>query len=352
MNHYLNKAPDSRLLHAENDFLYFGGTSYLGLQTNSSFQDLLISNIKNLGTNWGSSRKSNVQLAVFDEFEKYLSRHSKSEDSLCVSSGYMAGQMLAGYFIEKGYELFCAQNTHPALIHHKSNLCADYSHLGKALKNHLVSNNSAQAVLFIDTIDFSGEGYPDFENLKKLPLENIILVADDSHGFGLIGEDGYEGYSLLKSLEIKELIVCGSLGKALATPCGVILGKKERLEELRDTDFYAGGSPPSPAVLKTLMEAEDICSLQRERLRQNIEIFLDAVTSDLKIIQMDKHPVFGYNNEKLTEYLFKNKILTTNFRYPKNSSPLVSKIVLSAHHRREELLELTGCINSFFQQES
>lgn len=352
MNHYLNKAPDSRLVHAENDFLYFGGTSYLGLQTNISFQELLISHIQNLGTNWGASRNSNVRLAVFDEFEKYLSRHSKSEDSLCVSSGYMAGQMLAGYFSENDFELFCGPNTHPALINHKSNLCKNYSDLEKSLKNHLVSSNSAPAVLFIDTIDFSGAGYPHFEDLKKLPLQNIILVADDSHGFGLVGEEGYDSYSILKNLELKELIVCGSLGKALATPCGVILGEKERIEKLRETDFYAGGSPPSPAALKTLMEAEDICSLQRERLQENIEIFLNAVTPNFKMIQIDNHPVFGYNNEKLTQYLLKNKILTTSFRYPQKYSPLVSKIVLSAYHSREELLELTACINSFFQQES
>lgn len=351
MNHYLNKAPDSRLIHAEKDFLYFGGTSYLGLQTNKSFQELLISNIRKLGANWGASRMSNVRLAVYDEFEKYLARNSNSDESLCVSSGYMAGQMLAGYFIQKGFELFCAPNSHPALIHHKTTLCGDYPALAKALKDHLVSNNPSQAVLFIDTVDFSGAGYPDFENLKQLPLENIILVADDSHGFGLIGENGFESYSILKDLKLKELLVCGSFGKALATPCGVILGEKDRLEDLRDTDFYAGGSPPSPAALKTLMEAEEICRSQRKRLRQNIDIFLEAVTRDFQMIQMDKHPVFGYNNEKLTGYLFDNKILTTNFRYPKKSSPLVSKIVLSAHHSREELLELAGGINSFFQQE-
>lgn len=349
MNHYLDRAPDSRLINEEQDLLYFGGTSYLGLQTNPEFQEILFSNIKRLGTNWGASRKSNIRLSIFQEFEQYLYLKAGSEDCLCVSSGYMAGQMLARYFSESGYELFCAPNTHPALIHEKSRLFRNYEDLERALKESLRSD-SQNIVLFLDTVDFSGINYPDFEQLKNLPLQDFVLIADDSHGFGLIGKDGYASYSLLKNIQVKELIVCGSLGKALATPCGVILGIESRMEQLRQMDFFAGGSPPSPAALKTLMEAEEICTSQRKNLERNIRIFLDNVTPQFQMISMDHHPVFGYDNEALTDHLFKEGILTTNFRYPTKSSPLVSKIVLNASHSENDILELTRAINTFFDQ--
>lgn len=351
MTYFLNESPGPRLHIDKKEFLYFGGTTYLGLQTSKPFQELLISNIRNLGTNWGASRKSNVRLSIFDVFEEYLSQQSGSEDSLGVSSGYMAGQLLARFFSEKNYELFCAPNTHPALIHERSHLFADYSDLKNSIKAHLESNDSRQIILFIDTIDFSGLNYPEFQKLQQLPLEEIILVADDSHGFGLIGDNGFGMYSMLKNFPGKELILCGSLGKALATPCGVILGEKERISELRTMDIFAGASPPSPAALKTLMDAEDICNEKRGALRSNIQLFADAVTPELDIISMINHPVFGYNNEELTEYLYQRGIITTNFPYPTKTSPLVSKIVLSAHHSPEDILKLSREINAFFEMQ-
>ncbi len=351
MIYFLNESPGSRIKIDMKEFLYFGGTSYLGLQASKSFQEILISNIGNLGTNWGASRKSNVRLSIFDDFEEYLSQQSGSEDSLGVSSGYMAGQLLARFFSEKNYELFCAPNTHPALIHERSHLFPDYSALGKAINTHLESNNPRQIILFIDTIDFSGLNYPEFQELQQLPLEEIILVADDSHGFGLIGDNGFGMYSILKDFPVKELILCGSLGKALATPCGVILGEKKRVNELRTMDIFAGASPPSPAALKTLMDAEDICNEKRGALRSNIKLFVESVTPELEKNSMINHPVFGYNNEQLTEYLYRHWIITTNFPYPTKTSPLVSKIVLSAHQSQEDILKLTREINAFFRKE-
>lgn len=349
MNHYLDKAPTSRLINEDHDLLYFGGTSYLGLQTNHKFQELLIRNIHDLGTNWGASRKSNIRLSIYENFELYISQKAGSEAALCVSSGYMAGQMLTRYFSGSGYELFCAPNTHPALIREKSRLFQNYKELEMSLRKSLASDRN-QIVLFLDTVDFSGANYPDFEAIKKLPLKDVVLVADDSHGFGLIGDDGYGSYSLLKELQVKELIVCGSLGKALATPCGAILGKEGRISQLQEIDFFAGGSPPSPAALKTLIEAEEICDIQRQNLRRNIQSFLESVTPEFEMISMAGHPVFGYNNECLTDYLFQKEILTTNFRYPLKTSPLVSKIVLNAEHTPKDILELTEAINSYFQK--
>ncbi|MCP9201162.1 aminotransferase class I/II-fold pyridoxal phosphate-dependent enzyme [Gramella sp. GC03-9] len=349
MNHYLKRSPNSRLVTAEEEFLYFGGTSYLGLQSDSEFQDLLIQNIRILGTNWGASRKSNIRLCVFEEFEDYLAQKAGAESCLCVSSGYMAGQMLKRHFSEQDYQMFCAPHTHPAIIHEKSRLFQNYEDLSSSLVDHLNSTNEQKVVLFLDTIDFSGINFPHFESLQKLPLENVILVADDSHGFGLIGEDGYGSYSMLRELNAKELIVCGSLGKALATPSGAILGRKSRIEQLNEMEFFAGGSPPSPAALKTLMEAEALIKVKKARLLHNIEIFIENCTQDFELVKIAGHPVFGYDNEKLTDYLLDRKIITTNFRYPAPSSPLVSKIVLNAQHSTDDILELTAAINSYFK---
>ena len=75
MTFYLDQNPGSYVPSTQGEFLYFGGTSYLGLQTDQHFQEMLISNIRKLGTNFGASRKSNVRLSVYEHFEKFISEN-------------------------------------------------------------------------------------------------------------------------------------------------------------------------------------------------------------------------------------------------------------------------------------
>lgn len=346
MNHYLEQGAGRKINTEKDEFLYFGGTSYLGLQYDAGFQHTLIENIKKYGTNFGASRKANIRLSVFGNFENYLAKKTGQKDSICISSGFLAGQMLVHYFSLKNYKQFCAPHTHPALIGNDSICCEDYSEL----KEKIEHDPDADKVLFLDSIDFDGNNFPDFKWLEEIDLDNVILVIDDSHGLGLIGKDGFGLYSLLEKFSPKELILCGSLGKALATPCGIISGKKERIEDLRNLGFYGGGSPPSPAALQTLLDSEELVKDRIQKLRNHIQIFNSEVTSKFKVISLPDHPVFTYQDEALTEYLISENIITTNFHYPLPDSPLLSKIVLSAGHTSEDIQKLIKSINRFYSE--
>lgn len=349
MKFSLHKSPDSSIRIIDEDFLYFGGTSYLGLQSHPDFQRILIRNIKHYGTNWGSSRISNVQLEIFDEFERSISAISGSEDAICVSSGFLAGQILAGYFSQKGYRLFSAPNSHPAIINGQSTLFSSYKDLEEAICENEYGKGD-EIVLFLDSIDFSGGNYPHFSQLRKLKLDDIILVVDDSHGFGLIGDNGFGLFKALGNLKCKELIVCGSLGKACATPSGVILGKAFRIQDLRTTEYYAGGSPPSPAALKSFIEAEALRTGLLQKLRDNIKFFKDNISPIFPENLLEDHPVFGYDDPGLTSALLKKGIITTNFPYPSENSALVSKIVLTAAHSEADILNLCASINDYLEK--
>lgn len=346
MNFSLDQAAGRKITTEKGDFLYFGGTSYLGLQYDPEFQETLIKNIKRYGTNFGASRKANIRLSIFQEFESYVAKKTGSEDSICASSGFLAGQMLLHYFSNKNYKLFCAPNTHPALIGKESIIFNNYSDLEQQINTESTSNK--ELVLFLDSVDFDGNNFPNFEWLEKLNLKNTILVIDDSHGFGLTGKDGFGMHSYLEKLSPKELIICGSLGKALATPCGIISGKKERIEDLRNLGFYGGGSPPSPAALQTLLDSETRVKERIQRLRKHIQIFNSEVSSQFQAVRLPEHPVYTYQNEKLTDHLFTQNIITTNFHYPLPESPLLSKIVLSAGHTSEDIQKLIQGINEFY----
>ncbi|MEO2127973.1 MAG: aminotransferase class I/II-fold pyridoxal phosphate-dependent enzyme [Christiangramia sp.] len=344
MNHELHQGAGTKLQTQEGEFLYFGGTSYLGLQYHTEFQEKIISGIRKWGTNFGASRKANIKLSVFQEFENLIAHRLQAEEAICVSSGYLAGQMLTQYFSIQQIPQFCAPHTHPALIGKDSVKTENF----QDLESKMVKNGNRKCVLFLDSIDFDGNNFPDFTWLFKLDLKNVILVVDDSHGLGLLGDDGFGLPDFLQKFSPGELIICASLGKALATPCGIIAANTERIEALRNFSFYGGGSPPSPAALQGFMQAEILCREQLQILRKNIDQFQKEVVSDFQAISMPQYPVFTYDDEALTRYLYSEKIITTNFHYPLPDSPLLSKIVLSAAHTSQEIRKLTDAINSFY----
>jgi len=325
---------------------YFGGTSYLGLQTDVAFQDIFISNIKRFGTNYGASRKSNVQLSIYGKAESHLASLVGSEACVTLSSGYLAGQFVAQSLNSKTHRFFYAPNTHAALYQTKIRPYTTFAALNIAVREHLASKkNTAAPIVFLDAIDFSGCNYPNFEALRTLPLKDIMLVVDDSHGIGIVGKNGGGVYKILSQFKPKELLVCCSLGKGFGIQAGAIFGTKKRVATFTETSFFGGASPAAPAALATLLEAEDIYTEKRKLLGNHIDYFVSNLKDKNNFHFMEGHPAFTFSDVQLTEYLTAYKIIVTSFPYPDEDSQLMSRIVLSAAHKKEDIEHLLQCLN-------
>ena len=323
--------------------LYFGGTAYLGLQTDEDFQNVFIKNIKKYGTNYGASRNANVQISVFDKAERYLANLVESKSCLTVSSGYLAGQLVASSFDQN--DIFYAPYTHVALHQTGSNNYSSFSELNAAIYTHLKTRKTTPIVC-IDSLDFFGNNYPSFAGLKELPLDKVILVADDSHAIGLPLNNGKGCYSLLKLLKPKELIVCTSLGKGFAVQAGAIFASNKRINKLKERSLYGGASPATPASLATLIDATEIYKKKQNKLKKRMTHFTSICSNTSKFSYMPLHPVFSFRDNTIKEHLEVNNIIVTSFNYPKKDSPTMNKIVLSAHHKKKDIELVANLINT------
>ncbi|HDZ04102.1 hypothetical protein LCGC14_0217620 [marine sediment metagenome] len=326
------------------NYLYFGGTSYLGLQTDPEFQSLFINNIKKYGTAYGASRKSNIKISVFDEIDAYLSKMVGSEACITMSSGYLAGQLVCAFFRDDEYQSFYALNTHSALYSGQQDLYLNWDELTKAINN----SSNKTPVLFLDSIDFHGDNYPDYKFLNKLPLQDIILVVDDSHGIGITGKNGGGSFKFLQTLQPKELLVSCSLGKGFAVQAGAIFSTLKIIDLLKETQFFGGASPATPASLATLKNASQLFETKRTQLFENTTLFLSKLKSTSHFVHVEGHPTFNFQNEPLANYLEENGIIVTNFRYPTKNDPLMSRIVISASHTNKDILKICNILNTFF----
>lgn len=345
MSFYTDTFPGRTLMQNGKEYLYFGGTAYLGLQTDAGFQHLFIENVKKYGTGYSASRKSNVRLSVYEEAETFLSGLAGSEACITLSSGYLAGQLVSTYFNAPSYRAFYAPSAHVALHRQSTENYSTFEALRSALLKHIKAQPDITPVLYFDTIDPQGQQYPHFNWLQQLPLEKIVLVADDSHGFGITGQEGGGSYNLLKALQSKALVVCGSLGKGFGIQGGVIFGSRTFIDALTKTTIFTASSPAAPCALATFVQARSLYAEKRRTLLKNIEVFKEGIQDLSGFRCMEDYPVFSYTDDSLTGHLYQHHIIVTHFSYPGDKAGMVSRIVVSAHHTRSDIIKLVTALN-------
>ncbi len=345
MSIYLDRIPGRSFSHQGEEYLYFGGTSYLGLNTDTEFQALYRENLDQYGINHGASRNSNIRLSIFDQAEEQLAHRLGVPAAAVLSSGYLAGQLLRHFFSSEKFEVFHASSAHSALRMNGDHNVSHARDLQIKIDNFFALSESKTPVLFFDSISFDRHGFPDFDWIRELPLKKMILVADDSHGIGVVGEGGCGVYRTLAALQAKELIVCASLNKAPAVQAGVILGENWRIQQLKSTAIFAGASPPSPAGLATFLSAISLYQKRLKKLRENQGFFLQHVDNSDYFEFCPGHPAFSYSDDRLTHILKNNRIIVTDFNYAGASQPNINRIVVSAHHREDDIARIALVIN-------
>lgn len=327
---------------------YFAGTSYLGLQTLPAFTDLVADATRRLGTHWGASREGPVAPAIYEEAEKQIARWTGSEAACSVSSGFLAGRLLADAFAGTAFQCVYHPACHAALMPAGAERARDLKHMVRQL-DEARNNGEAQPVLFTDTIDFSRGPELVSRQLEGIDLSGVILVADDSHGFGVLGPDGAGACSDLASLDAAELIVCGSLGKALGITAGIILGRSERIRQLRRLPAFAGASPAPPAGLAALCTSLEsgLIRAQRSKLLLNIRDFQGQLGHLTFLSGLDDFPVYLFAGSGLASFLASQQILVSHFRYSAESSGAPGRIVLTAAHTPVQLERLAKHLSQF-----
>ena len=340
--------PGRTLIAGGREYLYFSGTSYLGMSRNKQFQKLLHEGMKRYGLNYSSSRLSNVQLAIFEETENYLAAYTGAEAALTVSSGFMAGQLLVQALAGSGTFIY-GPGTHPALW--QPNLPSSkqcFEEWVQHLPARMASAESNNIFILFNSLDPLLAKKYDLSWLSGLDSnKNITLIIDDSHGLGVTGQNGAGIYSDLVLPPLFNLIVISSLGKALGIPGGVILANAATIQNLKKHPFFGGASPVVPAYLYAFLQAPAIYQAAREQLFRNIDYFFVNLKKPALFQSFPDYPVFYTAQNQLYEYLLAQNILISSFAYPSPQHEPVTRVILNSLHTKADIDKLTSLINKF-----
>lgn len=328
------------------EWLYFSGTAYLGMPHLPGFRDLLQEGMARYGTNFGGSRRSNMQLSVFSEAEQQLADWVGTEAALTVSSGSLAGQLLVR-FLRKLGPCYFSPYIHPALWP-DDYVASDLTFSDWVDQVARVPARGENPIpLLCASVDPLRARDISFDWLGELPADRRYwVVIDDSHGLGILGRQGGGIFRTLPDYDHIEYLIVGSLAKGPGLPGGGIFGRRILIDQLWRSPFFIGASPMVPAYLYAWQRSGPILARQLTRLQQNIGWLENQWPGQLPVRHQSAYPVFYVPDPLLGQRLANDRILISSFPYPGPNDPLLNRIVVSALHQEEDLTRLVAHLSA------
>lgn len=385
----ISESPSGPLMMIDGqEMLTFCSNDYLGLANHPKLSQAIQQGLELYGSGSGASHMISGHHLAHDQLEKALAQTQASYipkvKALFFSTGYMANlaaitaltaiaatdknqnQMVKGEINSEGPLIFSEELNHASLIDgvrlaQKQNRAIakvfphqDLSTLEKLLAQS-VSTPSPIKLIVTDAV-FSMDGdLAKFTDLLKLAHQyDALLLIDDAHGFGVLGQHGHgalEAFQMKYSDEAaSRIIYIGTLGKAAGLSGAFIAAHETLIEWIMQKGrsyIYTTASPP--AIAHGLLKSLELLSDQshRQSLQRNISYWknhLNLKKWSLMPSETAIQPIVIGSNEaalKVAQALYQKKIWVPAIRpptVPQGTARL--RITLSASHTTEQIAQL------------
>ena len=274
---YIDSASDRYVDTRGKKLLMLSSNNYLGLCNDKRLKDAAIKSIGTFGCGSSGSRLTTGSYRLYDDLEKSLAEFKGYESALVYNTGYMANIGVISAIADSEWVIFSDELNHASIIDgckmSKAKIII-YKHLDTVDLEEKVKLYSGEKNIIITDGVFSMEG--DIAPLKEITeiaqkYENILVMVDDAHGTGVLGERG-SGVVEFLGLEGKVDIQIGTLSKALGSEGGFVVGSNRLIEYLKNksrTFIYTTALSPSSVAVS--LEALDIISKQKLERRELLE---------------------------------------------------------------------------------
>lgn len=338
----------------------FCSNDYLGLANHPDVSAAFKAAVDQYGVGSGASHLVCGHSALHHKLEQELAEFTGRDRALLFSTGYMANLGVVNALLGKRDFVFEDKLNHASLLdagllsgaRFQRFLHNDMSNLEARLKKACANNFEGRKLIVVDSV-FSMDG--DLAPLSELAAlaqqYDAWLMADDAHGFGVLGASG-AGSAEHFSLDQQQLpILMGTLGKGLGSFGAFVAGSEELIETLIQFArpyIYTTALPPavaaaSAASLKIVRED----SARRQRLQKLISDFKNGAAGlGLQLMPSDTpiQPLLVGPSSKalaISEALAQRGLMVGAIRpptVPEGTARL--RITLSAAHTDAQLQQL------------
>lgn len=358
--------------YGEKPFLRMNSNSYLGLSLDGVLITAEDEAVRQYGTGPGAVRFISGTWAPHVALEERLAAFHRRDAGMLFSSAYAAVMGVLPSLITDQTAVISDALNHSCII----NAIAlarpaekrIYQHLDlDDLERHLTqaANKCKRAIVVTDGV-FSMRGdHAHLDRIMNLAsaydelfAENVIVVADDSHGVGGFGKNGRGTEEVTGECKVDLLIA--TLGKAFGVNGGYVVASNIIINYLRETSpFYVYSNPITPSEAATALAAVNLVDspegLRRlNHLRAMTARFREGLTRLGLDTIAGRHPVVPLlvrdtkRTARLVAHLRENGILATGLGYPvvpKDDDEI--RFQISADHTPADIDEALAALETF-----
>ncbi len=363
----LGGAQDVEVQIEGHTFLSFCSNDYLGLANHPDIIEALKAGADRFGVGSGAAHLITGHSYAHQALEEELADFVGRPRALLFSTGYMANLGVISALTGRGDGVFEDRLNHASLLDAavlSGARLIRYKHAdGSAIQAKLDSTEVCERLIATDSIfSMDGDAAP-LQHLQAVAVaHDSWLLADDAHGFGVMGPKG-RGYCVEQlGTGADNLILMATLGKALGTSGAFVAGSVELIETLiQQARTYVYTTATSPALawatrtaLQLVREGDEL----RQRLSDNISYFKRAARQLglplMESVSAIQPLLVGDSGRavRMSEILRSKGILVTAIRpptVPKNTARL--RITLCAKHSRQQLDRLLEALLLVFRDQ-
>lgn len=274
------QSADIEIFHqgTQKKVINFCANNYLGLANNKHLIDVAKKSLDEYGLGTASVRFICGTFDLHKKFEKKLADFLKFEDVITFSSCFSANGGVFSALLDENDAIVSADLNHASLID-GIRLCKANRYFYKfddmgQLEEKLKEASKHKNILVVTDGVFSMDG--DIAKLKTIcdlsEKYGAMLLVDDSHATGFIGENG-RGTLELCGVEGRVDILTSTLGKALGgSGGGFIASKKEIIDKLRNKSRpYLFSNNVLPMTAVTGIEILNMISNSKDLIKKSAD---------------------------------------------------------------------------------
>ena len=345
------------------EVLNFASNDYLGLSCRREIIEAAAEALSKYGMSMASSRLLSGSHELHQRLEERIAVFKEAEAALVFTSGYAANVGIIPALVKRGDGVFSDKLNHASIIdglrlsgaslffyRHK-----DMEHLEKLLKNDVRGNK----LIVTDTV-FSMDG--DIAPLSAIcglaDRYGAMVLVDDAHGTGVLGNNGRGALEYLGLEQRKDILVMGTMSKALGCIGGFIAGSQELILYMVNkarSFIYTTAMPPFVAA--ACIKAVDIVETEPD-LRHKLTACSTALRDGLKkrgFNTLDSEtPIIPLVTGKIDKALelsvwFENKGIFAPAIRPPTVPPGLSRLRFSvtAAHSMDDITQLLAVTDEF-----
>lgn len=258
------------------DVLLLCSNNYLGLAEHPALAAASIAAIERYGTSSGASRLVSGTMELHERLEKAVASFKKREAALLFNSGHAANTGIIPALVGRGDVVFSDRLNHASivdgiilsgarLVRYPHN---DYRQLATLMEKH----GKGRCLIVSDGVfSMDGDIAPLVELAALKRKHGALLMVDDAHGSGVMGEHG-RGSAELLGIGGEVDIQMGTFGKALGS-FGAYAAVSSELRELlinRARSFIFSTSLPPSVLAASLAAVELVQAPEGDELRKQL----------------------------------------------------------------------------------